>query len=851
MLSRKAEMQLVVGSMDRGRVAERLRAALAGLHELHVLRQKQGDMVQRALRTDTEHQEKFEQSDHIEGETNAEEKQRLEATLNALKHQLTRLRRQDIGLKTHLQQLDQQISELKLDGWKASAEYLESDSRPSSGFFELSDGGLGSLSNSCTSVYSECLSSSSQVSLLPQSSGPSAPLSRCTLLQADVPRRRSADESTAQPDIPRGLGVRLGSSGIRTGSISSERARQRPVSTGDLDRVINPGFGSYKPTEVKTFTLNRKLCDPTVDPKYQSNLVSRNGTEMYCYPSPLHAVALQSPIFSLSEDPTSPMASKFQEKQTSAGLPMDTLPKQEPTRPDGYIVKLLQRSSSKMSLHSDIGADKSHMSCKDNQGQGLNGFRNKQVNSGLVDVANIHGLLQQKTASFENLLQGENNLPKTQSDQEPMVLNSIRKEDPAQMCHGQYSASDRDHKQAAVMGVSRKVQKAEEKEQSIYVDQSNKGAPVISNQPERRPSFRYTNEESRSSDGDPTHTTQSEFVCAQFVPAGSQRVKVRQADKKPKSVKLRKRGNEKPPSKKHQRHSYRDGQEKGKGCRMLNRAERDSKIFKERERMDGHLVEPRLRSSSESSLLGPQNPCGTYHQIYRQPKQSSKSNKSHKAQFADQESPFPLQAKKKQSSEKWPYAADILPPAVPSHYQRSKDAAIHRIPQKPGMLRSVSMRPRSGHWGGLARPLPPSLSYSSYFSNLDIKYPPAPLSTRYPPKCESEYSAECASLFHSTIVESSEGELSDYTTNRFGDSESSQESQTASDSDSSLSLDEDDLLEEDEDEGGLVWAEAAVGPTAAGHHRPEPAACRIKASRALKKKIRRFQPASLKVMTLV
>ncbi len=99
--------------------------------------------------------------------------------------------------------------------------------------------------------------------------------------------------------------------------------------------------------------------------------------------------------------------------------------------------------------------------------------------------------------------------------------------------------------------------------------------------------------------------------------------------------------------------------------------------------------------------------------------------------------------------------------------------------------------------------------------------------------------------------------MSDYTTNRFGDSESSQGSQTASDSDSSLSLDEEDLLEEEEeDEGGLVWAQAAMGTTAAGfsiqqHHRPEPAACRIKASSALKKKIRRFQPASLKVMTLV
>ena len=153
-------------------------------------------------------------------------------------------------------------------------------------------------------------------------------------------------------------------------------------------------------------------------------------------------------------------------------------------------------------------------------------------------------------------------------------------------------------------------------------------------------------------------------------------------------------------------------------------------------------------------------------------------------------------------------------------------------------------------------PFQSSVSSDSFLHNLNARYPPAPfhMSSHYPPKCESEYSAECASLFHSTIAESSEGEISDNTTNCFGDSESSQSFQSCSDSDSSLSLDEGDRGEE---EGSLVWADAALGPTAAGRplkqlpSRPEPSAFRIKASRALKKKIRRFQPASLKVMTLV
>lgn len=167
---------------------------------------------------------------------------------------------------------------------------------------------------------------------------------------------------------------------------------------------------------------------------------------------------------------------------------------------------------------------------------------------------------------------------------------------------------------------------------------------------------------------------------------------------------------------------------------------------------------------------------------------------------------------------------------------------------------------KQGQWLGPSHPFHFSVSSNSFLQSLNARYPPAPyhMTTRYPPRCESEYSAECASLFHSTIAESSEGEMSDNTTNRFGDSESSQSSQSYSDSDSNSSLDDGDQAgTNEEEEGGMVWAEAALGPTAAGRTLrqlpppPEPSACRIKASRALKKKIRRFQPASLKVMTLV
>lgn len=98
----------------------------------------------------------------------------------------------------------------------------------SPGFYELSDGGSCSLSNSCTSVYSECLSSS-QTSLLLLPTSP-ANSHIPPPVQVDVCRRRSADESTTQPNPPRATGLHLGSSRIRA---STEKARPRPVSTGN------------------------------------------------------------------------------------------------------------------------------------------------------------------------------------------------------------------------------------------------------------------------------------------------------------------------------------------------------------------------------------------------------------------------------------------------------------------------------------------------------------------------------------------------------------------------------------------------------------------------------------------
>lgn len=119
---------------------------------------------------------------------------------------------------------------------------------------------------------------------------------------------------------------------------------------------------------------------------------------------------------------------------------------------------------------------------------------------------------------------------------------------------------------------------------------------------------------------------------------------------------------------------------------------------------------------------------------------------------------------------------------------------------------------------------------------------------------DSEYSAECASLFHSTIMDTSEDERSNYTTNRFGDSESSveeyvEESATTSDTEESLGG--------GAGTGGMGrgWSHLGAAGSRMARQQMTPAQAKafvkIKASHKLKKKILRFRSGTLKLMTTV
>ncbi|XP_035255679.1 dapper homolog 2 isoform X1 [Anguilla anguilla] len=835
--------------IDRGRVGERLRAALAGLQELHFLKEKQRNMVFWALRMDRE--EPVSSNDPCKENPDVEtEEQRLEATLTALKQQLSRLRRQDVGLKSHLQQLDQQISELKLDVCKVSSEHLETDSRPSSGFYDLSDGGSGSLSNSCTSVYSECLSSS-QSSLLPPpclpgaGSHPHRPPG-----PPEASRRRSADESAAQGESPRAGGVRLGSSWIRTGTGGVDRARQRPVSTGDLERILTlvPSVEGKKPSPC------HNLRHSTVDPKYQSNLVSRGGTEVYRYPSPLHAVALQSPIFSLSGDGATPAARETAGAQGGAAPASDCLQARAEgaeVRQASYINKLLQRSLSKTSLQGEGGRDRAQPPSRSHA-------EAPAVITGVPGVTGGKALRPQDQSLHQRPVEMGQECPLERSQDlvnhvSPASIQNHAKEEP---CHCRsYPAAPSQWKAREAAHTSDQSSWVEEEDgKSSCPDQSSReqlrGAALARKLSDKRPRLgrSASKEEGRGQDRPPVSGAQPEFVHAQFVPAGSQRVKVRQADRKTKAVRLRKRSCDKPRVTKQPQAPSEMGREAGAG---LDRGPKQAGPARASRKLTLSRGEGSGRSCSETSLYGsafPHHPA----QFPPQLDPPLRPGKAHGPQ--SQDVPLADPARRKQVTRKWQSAAEMAG-------QRAQEVPNHAAARRSGVMpRSVSARPQSGQWAGHPYTASSSSSSSSYFGSYGSRYPPAPYPVprpRYPPRSESEYSADCASLFHSTIAESSEGELSDFTANRFGDSESSCDSRSASDSDSSLSQEEEEEEEEDDggEEGGLVWAEAALGPTAAGlslqQPRAEPPACRIKASRALKKKIRHFQPAALKVMTLV
>ncbi|XP_078503987.1 dapper homolog 2 [Lissotriton helveticus] len=814
---------LGAGGLDRGRLGERLQAALAGLRELHLLRSRQQALVTRALAMDP-----------VAGAPvqlgGSSEERGLECTLSALREQLSRLRRQDVGLKRHLDQLDQQISELKLDVNKASSEHIDSDSRPSSGFYELSDGGSCSLSASCTSVYSDSVSSS-HGSLHPCALQP-----RTRLSIFDC-RPRSADETNVHAAVVSTNLQRHGSH-IRDGCrirtsvehlSNGTRPRPRPVSTGDVERIVAMQPGFHKTVDLKSVS---SLCHGSgiqhhvVDPKYENDLIPRRGSEVYPYPSPLHAVALQSPLFSLIGESwdTDDIAAVSPPAQPSTFKVNGTLrirPLTE-TRPGGYIKKLLElhryKTTGNQANACSSGLDSTQRRVQ-HQRLPIYPTANMLKRDSCCQLAKQGGSSEGDKAIYNNLRQERvdvepENQPEFATCTDSEELFSLPSThinkcfDGRSKISGFVSREPREH--FSELSSSSSLQACSEES---CQDPSPLPAKIILS---RRSNKKNCILKPAKVVQEPQ--AQTNFVHAQFVPAKSQNLKAIVSSSKAKAVKVKRRNSGKllSPTK------HLPGLERPKGLKAVTKLTaakwtpaRRNHSGKSLVRRPTYIGDVSARSRSESSLL-PVHLRRVPHDIPKAEAYRAPVNKIHLLK------PTHIDNTTKRKPRKWQSTFEISTKADVTNIQHGFAAGLGPPTQstrRAGGLYPVSFRAR------------PSLPHPSAYA-----------------KSESEFSADCASLFHSTIIETSEDEVSKYTTNRFGDSESSQSESDVASSGSSLTLDSDDINE-------LVWAEAPARLPAIAQPTtkplPEPKIYRIKASKALKKKIRRFQPASLKVMTMV
>uniref|UniRef100_UPI003AAE40FC uncharacterized protein n=1 Tax=Centroberyx gerrardi TaxID=166262 RepID=UPI003AAE40FC len=179
---------------------------------------------------------------------------------------------------------------------------LDSDSRPSSGFYSVSG---SSLSDSCYSVSSDA------------AQGGPGPLARPVRLWEQSPL--SGDNSDTQW-LEGAVQQQQPQPAVQNSQEDTEATERRPVSVpSDLDMTglsflsdLCSGLGDPQPSSLLSLldpsspsSTSSVHPRPQLDPRYCTDLLSRRTKEVYPYPSPLHAVALQSPLFtSHSQEPS-------------------------------------------------------------------------------------------------------------------------------------------------------------------------------------------------------------------------------------------------------------------------------------------------------------------------------------------------------------------------------------------------------------------------------------------------------------------------------------------------------------------------------------------------------------------
>ncbi|XP_036404447.1 uncharacterized protein si:ch211-168f7.5 [Megalops cyprinoides] len=354
MAGRRGCMNSLWSGSERVRIGERLKASLAGIVELELLRFRHWEMVETVLgrreTADTSITQQRESSGWISADGAA--RSRRQQILSPSKSALPCLKGLGDGLESRWSTLSWDILSDPLSPPTPElsvAPQLDCDSRPSSGFYSVSG---SSLSDSCCSVCSEGAQGTA--------GGPAGV--RGTWGPWDC-RPRSADHSISQWQEGRQLPSQ---------NTVTEKGERRPVSTGDLEvngllflSGLCPGQNESQQGSSYPLPDDSLYSSLQLDPKFCSNLVSRKTKEVYAYPSPLHAVALQSPLFTLSQDPPPPLSNlpssseviQDDEPQTDAPKtqePTLTRPpaSSRPSQLDQYISKLVLQYHSRSTTDS-------------------------------------------------------------------------------------------------------------------------------------------------------------------------------------------------------------------------------------------------------------------------------------------------------------------------------------------------------------------------------------------------------------------------------------------------------------------------------------------------------------------
>ncbi|XP_045666473.1 dapper homolog 1 isoform X1 [Ursus americanus] len=769
---------------ERQRTRERQEATLAGLAELEYLRQRQELLVRGALRGAGGSGVAAPRA----GELPAEAAQRsrleekfLEENILLLRKQLNCLRRRDAGLLNQLQELDKQISDLRLDVEKTSEEHLETDSRPSSGFYELSDGASGSLSNSSNSVFSECLSSCHSSTCF------------CSPLEATL--------------------------------------------------TISDGCP--------------KSAD--VNPKYQCDLVSKNGNDVYRYPSPLHAVAVQSPMFLLcltghplrEEERLGNHASdicvgsELDVIKTDTSLPSPSSLWSAPhpsssKKMDGYILSLVQKKTHPVRTNkprTSVNADPTKGLLRNgsvcvrvtggvSQGNSGNLKSSKQVllpSGGIssLDNGTFSPLKQWSKESKAEQVESKRLSPpegcspgaatelpsrhlpqnaKPASQEHARCPTAVTGEPPKDSIQVLAASPKESPGRGPAPPLENKVvQPLKKLSQKCGQPPAPPAAPPPAPAPllssafavEERPALDFKSEGSSSQSLEEGPPAKAPSVLGPQAAGGRPHRGSRTAAV-PRGSAPKHRGapalhgpdSTLPPVREKSRAA-------SKKCRFPDDADTNKKLRKASSR-------GRKGGGGQPEAGLPSRPLGAGHRA------------GGRAHGHGREALVAKPKHKRTDSRRWRSAAEV-----------SLEEALRR-----------SRRGRREHVGLYPAGVP--LPYASPYAYV---------------ASDSEYSAECESLFHSTVLDTSEDERSNYTTNCFGDSESSvSEGEFAGDSTSSS---------DSEESGGLIWSQfvqtlpiqAVTAPDL--HSNPTKTFVKIKASHNLKKKILRFRSGSLKLMTTV